>query len=219
MLCAAVLLLMLAVIWVARTEERIPTLRVVTQTDQNSPGELPTIFPGDHAVTEESIVVGGPWVSQQLGAITALASSDTASTLTFRFYGTDVRLITRIGPEAGRVYVVLDGGVVPDLDRDERGSFVRLRALQAEDASIVVASGLSHREHVITVSPGPQGELAISGVEIEARTPYPWAFWLLYTSIGALLFLALRRIATLLSFNLGMPPDFEEPSPAGQFRE
>ncbi len=50
-----------------------------------------------------------------------LQSNTPDTTLTFNFQGDDVTLITRRGPDAGRLYVSLDGHEVAGLPRDETG--------------------------------------------------------------------------------------------------
>src|SRR5688572_23084369 len=79
LLCVAVAALILTTVWVTRTEDRIPNLRVAAQPGQSAPGELQTIYPGQHSATEQALIFGGPWVSQVIGSVTTLASSDTAS--------------------------------------------------------------------------------------------------------------------------------------------
>jgi hypothetical protein len=137
----------------------------------------------------------GEWYEQEISGTRMLVSEQADEVISFRFYGTDVEIIARVGPEAGRVYVEIDGRPVSGLLQDERGSYVTLRTTQAANRSITVASGLAHEEHEIALSNGGAGEFALSDFVITARTPFQWAFITLYGALALAIFATLRALA------------------------
>jgi hypothetical protein len=178
---------------ISRLEARLPELRSVPAADP----QVTLLEPGSHPVPGTGMRTSGEWVTQQVGSASWLVTSDRTASLTFTFYGTDIVLRARIGPESGRAYVTVDGDPASGLLHDARGSYLRLLGPQAHDGDIKIATGLAHREHTITITPGPEGELAIARVDVSSRTPFPWAFAISYTAILALLVFALARLAML----------------------
>ena len=115
--------------------------------------------------------------------------------MTLRFYGTDLTMTARIGPESGKVYVSVDGQQSSVLPVDEHGSYVDFYADQAQEDTILIAHGLAHRDHTVKIVTDGPAEVAISGFAVSANTPFPWAFIFLYVALTAALFVLIRLIA------------------------
>ncbi|MDI3341058.1 MAG: hypothetical protein QJR03_11065 [Sphaerobacter sp.] len=180
-------LLLLALVWAIHLEATLPAARV--------PAGATALPPGAHTAIDAPLALAGDWFTQPLDDVTSLVTEQPGGSATFRFHGTHVVLTLRVGPESGRAYVTVDGKPVPGLPSDERGSFVRLRAEKAADRPIIIATGLAHGEHVMTIANGNQGQLAISAITIKAQTPLPWSFGLFYAGCLLLLGVAIRTLA------------------------
>lgn len=178
----------------------MPALRTPLEAET---GANAVILPGTHPPFAPQIEQSGDWITQPLGETTYLSTQSPGSSLSWRFYGTDLSIRARIGPESGVIYVTIDGNPVIGLPTDENGSYVDLFAFQARDASIEIASALAHRDHVITLTHGSEGELAISEILISSRVPFPWVFTLIYTTFGLLLFLTVRDVASRMATHFG----------------
>lgn len=207
-LAAGIPALLLVLVWSVGLEDRLPRIRVpVDGTDRQSAEGLQTVYPGQHTVRDIPVQTAGEWIEQPLETGVSLATESPSSTMSLRFYGTSIALVARVGPESGRVYVQIDGRPVPHLSSDERGTYLSLRATKARDEILPIASGLSHREHTITLTNGPEGDLAVSGFRIEAQTPFPWAFALLDTLAALLLLVILRALAVRTAQWFGWWPE------------
>ncbi|MGA7672536.1 MAG: hypothetical protein WBW04_19085 [Nitrolancea sp.] len=191
-----VVFIMLALIWVMNLESTLPSIRVGDQPI--STGAARTLEPGTYTAENDAISLSGNWFRQTLGSnessnITSLVVTGTSgSVMSFRFYGTDLSMAARIGPESGKVYVSIDGNPSTLLPTDSKGSYLDLFAEQAEDQSIPIASGLAHRDHDVTITSDGTDQVAISGFAIAANTPFPWAFVFLYVALGSALFVLVR---------------------------
>ncbi|HET7035497.1 MAG TPA: hypothetical protein VFI42_07445, partial [Thermomicrobiaceae bacterium] len=121
------------------------------------------------------------------------------NTLRMAFYGTELILTARVGPESAKIYATIDGVPVPDLPRDDRGSYLTLRSSdQTVDRELVLARGLSYQEHHVELLSAGSGTVAISQVRVVAQSPFPWAFSMLEVTLAAGIFLALRTLARSL---------------------
>jgi hypothetical protein len=195
-LCGVVVLF-LALIWVIRLESELPSIRVsVPSGGATIPGM--TLEPGEYRSDNPAIVLSGNWFNQTLGTsgpaktTSSMVTSTSGSSMTLRFYGTDVVTIARIGPESGKFHVTIDGEPSPILPSDDHGSFVDLYSNQAEDQSILLATGLAHRDHTLQITSEGTDDVAISGFNVSANTPFPWAFIFLYVALSAALFVLVR---------------------------
>lgn len=201
MLAAAVPILCVMLLWVISMESRLPGIRFPSASS-TEPNE-PVLYRGHFPVQEVPLEVTGEWYQQPLGDRVSVATSTPGATLSLRFYGTEISVTTRVGPESGRLYAWIDGKPVPMLPADEIGSYIGLRDTQASDEPQLIASGLAQQEHVLTLMHGPTGVLAISAFDIHAQTPFPWAFALIYGFIAGALFLTLRALGIRLARHLG----------------
>lgn len=211
-LATAVPVLLLALLWGIHLEATLPSIRVPGPERAASAGIL---APGEHRVVDAPVELVGDWYTQPLGDVTSVVTDQPGAAARLRIHGTQVLLTARVGPESSRAYITVDGEPVPDLERDELGSFVRLRASKAADRDIVVVSGLAHGEHDLTITNGSQGQLAISAIIVEAQTPFPWAFALFYGGVLLLLVVALRGLAWEAVHRLGWAPAARAESPSG----
>lgn len=214
-LAVAVPLLLIALVWGIHLETALPAARVPAPDEAASAGIL---SPGEHSVTDSPIEFSGEWYTQPLDAVTSVVTDQPGASTRLRFHGTQVLLTVRVGPESDRAYITVDDEPVPGLSRDERGSFVRLFASKAADRAVVIASGLAHGDHVLTITNGDQGQLAMSTITVEAQTPFPWAFALFYAGILLLLVIAVRGVAWDAIRRLGWAPAPRPGSSAGERR-
>jgi hypothetical protein len=76
---------------------------------------------------------------------------------------------------------------------------VDLRASQAADRRVLLATDLAHGEHVLEIISGGEGEVAVSGFVISAQTPFPWVFVLAYFGLLGGLFLVLRALVQMFT--------------------
>jgi hypothetical protein len=203
----AIIALFLALIWVVRLEATLPSIRVGASS-ATATGGLTTLDPGTYLAENKSIVLSGAWFVQTLGTSTSAPSSSTVTTtpgssMTLRFYGTDLSMMARIGPESGKVHVSVDGQESSVLPADGQGSFVDFSASQAENQEILLATGLAHRDHTLRITSDGAAEVAISSFAISANTPFPWAFVLLYVALFGMLFLLIRAEVIRICRRLG----------------
>ena len=189
------IIIVLAVAWLSSLEMDLPEIR--TPRDLSSSSVLPghaLMMPGTMDVDEIDPELTGDWVSQEIGELDWLATDLQGSRMRVAFYGTDLYLLARIGPDASRAYVAVNGEPVEHMTQDDMGSYVNLWGGQTSDQPILLARDLSHGEHLAEVIADGEGELAISGFEVDASTPFAWAFVLGYAGLAAGLFLILRSI-------------------------
>ena len=200
--------LILALIWVMNLESRLPSIRIGAQEGTGS-GAGQTLEPGSYQAENSAILLSGNWFKQTLGTsssaikTSSMVTSVSGSSMTFRFYGTEIGMTARIGPESGKVYITVDDQASPILPSDSKGSFIDLYSNQAENQSISIATGLAHKDHTVRISAQGTGEVAISGFDITANTPFPWAFIFLYVSLTASLFVLVRRSAIEICKRIG----------------
>lgn len=199
----AVPVLLGLLLWGMYVEARLPDVRVPRAAAVGALQEGGILYPGAHAIVGSPATTTGDWVQQPLGSVTSLATDKPGSAISIKFFGTKIAMTARVGPESGRVYVTIDGGPVPHLPTDSRGSYLDLEATQAMDQSVPIAAGLAHQLHTLTLENGPDGVFALSGFSIVSETPVPWAFTIFYGFGVVLLFLALRGIGIGVARRLG----------------
>lgn len=205
-LCGVVGVL-LVFVWALNLESRLPALRIAEQPPVGSIQKI--LDPGTYQADDPAIVRSGTWFTQTLGttstAVTSesMVTSTAGSKMTVYFYGTDLIMDSRIGPESGVVRVTVDGAPSSILPSDSQGSFVDLSGDQAEETSILLATGLAHRDHTVVISSSGSEDVAISGFTVLASTAFPWAFSVLYTGLGTLLFVLVRLNVLMISRNRG----------------
>lgn len=194
---AGIVGVVVALVWVMNLEATLPSIRAGDQSF-DGPGSSKTLRPGTYLAENPAVVLSGKWFKQTLGTSSSLSTtssmvtSTSGSSMTFRFYGTDLGLTARIGPESGTMYVTIDGQGSSILPVDSRGSFVDLYANQAKNQTIQIATGLAHRDHTVQIVSGGGGQVAINSFHISAHTPFPWAFVFLYAALTAGLFVLVR---------------------------
>jgi hypothetical protein len=190
-----ILALMLAGVWIMTLQRDLPGVRA--PRDPSSSEVLPgraVLPPGSTLIHSVDAELEGDWVTQQIGESDWLATDLEGSGLRAAFYGTEIYLTVRVGPDASLAYVAIDNQPLDHLPDDEFGSYLSLWAGQASDRSILLASNLAHGEHIVDVVAGGDGELAISGFTVEASTPLPWAFVFAYAGVALGIFALLRSI-------------------------
>jgi hypothetical protein len=205
-LFGAVGVLLVLILLTVNLEMRLPVVHVPSEgVGFGRPGHT-LLGPGRHGIHEPALQTTHDWFLQPLADGVALATGRPGGKLEVPFYGTTISLIARVGPETGRVYVQIDGASVETLSQDERGSYVNLRDERAIDETIKIADGLPHGEHVLTVTNGRSGQLAISGLIVDAETPFSWAFAVTYLVLSAALFATIREIAVTIGKQLDWLP-------------
>ncbi len=203
----AVIALIIVLISTLSLENHLPSLRIAEPPPAGATNRV--LEPGSYQADDPAIVRSGNWYTQTLGSTTPAATSSsmvtstTGSTMTLIFYGTDLSMDARIGPESGEVQVSIDGGTSSILPSDDKGSFVDLSGNQAEETSILLATGLAHHDHTMTITSASDAVVAISRFQITASTPFPWAFTILYSGLAMLLFVVMRSAVIAFSQDRG----------------
>jgi hypothetical protein len=201
LLLGGLIILVLSATWIASLEKSLPDIR--TPRDLTSSSPLPghsLMMPGTLEIQDVDAELEGDWVTQEIGESDWLATDLQGSRLSAAFYGTDVYVLARMGPDASRAYVRVNQQPVEHLNSDELGSFVNLWSSQTSDQPVRLARNLAHGEHLVEIIADGEGELAISGFEVSATTPFPWAFVFAYAGVISGIFVLIRYI--LYSFNL-----------------
>jgi hypothetical protein len=199
------LVILAAFAWVLQLETRLPQV--------HQPGGDPgMLLPGLYAMDNPAIAASSDWYWQVFGQSRSLVNDGTGH-VSLRFYGTELRLIGRVGPESGRLYVLVDGQLVGSLNRDAHGSYISLKATQAVDRPLLLVSGLSYQDHRLELIAGGTGSVAISAIQVIARSPFPWAFTLIEVSLAVALFLTLRRFGAAVSLARSTAPSSSSREP------
>jgi hypothetical protein len=199
-LVSGILLLVAAVAWLANLEQDLPDIRTPRDPGESSvlPGHA-VMMPGTNQIHDVDAELSGDWVSQEIGESSWLATDLQGSRLEAAFYGTDLYVLARMGPDATRAYVAVNGEPVDHFSSDDMGSYVGLWAGETTDQPVLLARNLAHGEHTVEIVADGDGELAIAGFDVLATTPFPWAFTLAYIGLGGGLFMLIR--STLYSAN------------------
>lgn len=200
LLTVAAVLVFLAMTWLIRLESTLPDIRA-PRSDESSAvlNGFGLMSPGYHAIDEIDADIRGDWLVQEVGDSGWLATEEEGSRIRAAFYGTELYLMARVGPEAGIAYVTIDNRPAPALPEDEIGTFINLWAISASDRPVLLVSGLAHGEHLVEITASGEGEVAISGFDVVAETPFPWAFRLGYAGLIGGLFLLIRALLGTLS--------------------
>lgn len=185
----AIPLLLLGFGWTVRVQQQLP------QIHRSTSPTAAVLGPGSHPPDAQGIVSSPGWYWQVFGSSRSLVSSTSGSALDLRFYGTEVILTARIGPESGRIYVLVDGAPAPGLSQDEHGSYISLEGAQAEDTPLVLTRSLAYQEHRLQLVAAGPGSVAISRLQVVAQPPFPWAFTILELTVATALFAVLRAVA------------------------
>jgi hypothetical protein len=188
-------------------ENHLPALRLAEPPPGGTANRV--LEPGSYKADDPAIKRDGNWYTQTLGSTTAtttsssMVTSTSGSTMTVIFYGTDLSMDARVGPESGEIRVSIDGGTSALLPSNDQGSFVDLSGNQAEETSILLATGLSHHDHTLVIQSASDADVAISSFQVTASTPFPWAFTLLYSGLAMLLFVVVRSAVIVISQERG----------------
>lgn len=203
----AIIALVIVLISTLSLERHLPSLRIAEPPPAGTANRV--LEPGSYQANDPAIVRSGNWYTQTLGSTNATATSSSmvtstsGSAMTLIFYGTDVSMNARIGPESGEIRVSVDNGPSSVLPSDDKGSFVDLSGSQAEETSILLATGLAHHDHTLVIQSASGAAVAISSFQITASTPFPWAFTILYSGIAMLLFVVVRSGVIAMSQDRG----------------
>jgi len=188
-------------------ENHLPSLHIAEPPPAGTTSRV--LEPGSYQANDPEITRHGNWYIQTLGSTnttnksSSMVTSTSGSTMTLIFYGTDLSMDARIGPESGEIRVAIDGGTSPVLPSDDKGSFVDLSGNQAEETTILLATGLAHHDHTLVIQSASDADVAISRFQITASTPFPWAFTILYSGLAMLLFVVVRSAVIVMSEDRG----------------
>jgi hypothetical protein len=181
------------------------TPRRVYDAVQDATGALFVASPGYFEETNPAVVADATWHGSRAPAASgqSLLESDVpGASLTFAFHGHAVELLTRLGPEGGRLLATLDGRDLVDLPSDDLGrSYIDLYAANSEwQVRVPLVKGLSLGQHVLrlTVAEGDPALGAVDAFLVNADQPpeFPVAVTL---ALGAGISLA----TVLLVWDLG----------------
>ncbi len=191
--------------WLLHLEQEMPRLRL--PAEMRAEAARAALFPGAYGPSELRSRAQGDWTVQSLGAQQSLTTRDPSARIVVTFIGSGLALDARVGPEAGRAYVVIDDRPVPHLAQEDGRSYVDLEASKAMSQRIQLVSGLPQRPHTLVISTSPDAELALNGLVVEQETPFRWAFDLAYATLLIGLALTLRGLAVALARRLGWLPE------------
>lgn len=131
---------------------------------------------------------GREMVTRQPGAIA-----------TIRFWGDGLDLLVRRGPDEGRVWITLDGKMVPGLPLDVNGhSYIELSSPKDEwQVSVPIARDITRGNHTVELVVGQNGEVALDAYTVYAdgAHEFPWA---IVAVLSAILLLAVVLFARSL---------------------
>lgn len=157
--------------------------------------------PGLRPEDDWGVTYRGDW--QSVAADDALGgrervTQDMGASFAFDFYGTDLAVVHRCAPDAGRFQVVVDGAPANRLPRDREGrAWLDLSCPQgAAQQFTAVATLLPGRHHAEFLGePGPrQGTwLTVDGFRVEQRAVGRRAFLLLPAALITVVAFGLRR--------------------------
>jgi polysaccharide biosynthesis protein PslG len=183
-------------IWYFRQAGQITPERADYYFRMVDTGFTPRLVYGAIKKMTESIGVAGPGVYQSSnpainyqgtwslhvradgdGSILRVTSAPGASA-TIHFQGSDIKLLTEKGPEAGTILVTVDGGAANLISNDRQGrSSIDLYAPTEEHrVEIPIATGLGNGEHVLRMTLAPPGvdrrdrSFVISGFVVEKNS-------------------------------------------------
>lgn len=180
------------------------TPRRVYKAVQQATRGIGVAQPGHHQETAPSVASDADWrpqIEPRAGAQAHLVADAPGAALTFTFDGAGVDLVTRTGPEAGRLGVAIDDKPAPGLSRDEgrRGVVDLLTAEPAWQAQIPIARDLPAGRHTLELTL-IDGEVAVDGfvVPLDSAPAFPIvpavASLIGFMGAGWLLYLEVTRI-------------------------
>ncbi len=154
---------------------------------------------GQHQDSSPAIVATG-WrlvLDPDASSGTALVSEDASSSLTFRFEGQQVELVTVLGPEQGRLHVQVDGQAPDKLAADDsRWATIDLQAerLRAQ-ATVRLAENLGTGIHQVTLSPAGPAHVVVDAFIVSDESSrfsfgVLWGMCAAFVVAGAALWLA-----------------------------
>jgi hypothetical protein len=136
---------------------------------------LGPVGPGYYQESNPAVVLDGEWqtvIEPQASGQAYVVSDVGGSSLSFRFRGENLDLITRLGPDGGRLAVLLDGRPVSGLSGSSGGqSYVDLFSpVPRWQQRIALVSGLDEGQHTLELTALGKGSLASEGnaVSIDA---------------------------------------------------
>lgn len=141
-----------------------------------------TVGAGAYQESNPAVVYAGNW--QQVASPDASGglwrvAGDPADSATISFHGTELRILTRKGPDAPTIYVTLDGREANRLPRDRQGrSYADLHSPTLQPRSLVtIAEELPARDHVVRITLGGAGagareaSFVLDGFEVGETEP------------------------------------------------
>jgi hypothetical protein len=144
---------------------------------------------GFHQEDQYALAYAGSWRSatDRRDSLGAARLGGAGSSVSFAFFGTDLDLVSRRGPDAGLLWVQVDGAAASDqqLPRDAWGRGVAdLTAPQEEwQATVPLAHGLAAGEHRVTLTVAA-GAVTLDGIVVDNRPGFPMS--LLWISVTVL---------------------------------
>jgi hypothetical protein len=154
------------------------TPRRVFDAVQDATGALFVAPPGYFEETNPAITAEAGWqgvIAEEASGQALVESARPDASLTFTFRGYSVDLITRRGPQEGRLLVTADGRKVAGLPTDSEGrSYLDLYAPEIEwQSRLAISSGLAPGQHVVrlTVANGDQALGNVDAFAVNAGQP------------------------------------------------
>ena len=147
------------------------TPRQVYFAVQDVAGTKSVAGPGMHQQTSPAVQRYGAWlhaIHSQAVSGSWIESARPGDSVSLTFQSRQVDLLTRTGPDGGRLLVSLDGHSVSGLPRDAQGaSYVSLYSPQEEiGARIPLVRNAGPGEHTLRLIVAPDADAASTGLEI-----------------------------------------------------
>lgn len=145
--------------------------------------------PGEYQETNPALVLNDGWnveLDANASAGQYAHANDSDATAALRFYGDALDLVFHQHPNAGRLFVTLDGRQISGLPRDEAGhSFVEQANIKEQWQAVVpLARNLDRGEHVLELR--AEGDINLDGFKIAPMTvpQPPWIVIGILTVLG-----------------------------------
>lgn len=137
--------------------------------------------PGTYAMTDPAVSLSGAWgpvlAPRAVGGM-EIASNTPGDSVTITFVGDGVNLYVQRSPNAGQVYVTVDGRATDQIDQRDQGRSILNLSGSGNDAPIEVpvADSLGPGEHVLRLVVGPttgpeHGAVEVAGFEALTYSP------------------------------------------------
>ncbi len=145
----------------------------------------PLLYRGYHQESDWGLRYTGPWQEgrDERAVLGGYRRADgPGAEVTSAFSGTDLDLVVRRGPGAGRLLVTVDGYPVPSLPQDAlRRSYLDLEASTEEwQARMAVIRGLPDGQHEVKME--AEGPAVIDGLVVDRRPTFSWPLAFLGTA-------------------------------------